>query len=81
MVNKLQRRAFGFITLFLIIGLFAAFYPTSGFERGELIAVMSLKDELVCLGKSIMTSKDIIKKDEGLAIKTEKVFMDRNTYS
>jgi H/ACA ribonucleoprotein complex subunit 4 len=49
------------------------------FEK-DTVAVMSLKDELICLGKAIMDSKKITKKNEGIAIKNEKVFMDRTIY-
>ena len=41
---------------------------------------MTLKDELVALGNSIMNSDEIMKKERGLAVKTRKVFMDRNVY-
>lgn len=49
-------------------------------EPGDNIAVMSLKGELVCLGKADMDSKQMIKKKRGLAVKTEKVFMQPGTY-
>ncbi len=47
----------------------------SKIKKKDLVAIMTLKNELVALGTSIMTSEDIIKKDKGIAIKTEKVFL------
>ena len=49
-------------------------------KKEDLVAIMSLKDELVCLGTSKMASKDILEKQKGIAVKTSKVFMDRNIY-
>ncbi len=52
----------------------------SDIQLDETIAVMTLKEELVCLGKARMISKDIQKKEKGIAIKVEKVFMLPGTY-
>jgi len=52
----------------------------SGINEGEMVAVMTLKDELVCLGESSKDSESMIKEQKGLAVKTKKVFMDRGTY-
>lgn len=52
----------------------------SKIEKEELVAIMTLKEELVALGTSKMNSEEMIKNQKGLAIKTTKVFMDRNTY-
>jgi H/ACA ribonucleoprotein complex subunit 4 len=49
-------------------------------QVGEMVAVMSLKDELVCIGEAIMISKEMQKKNKGIAVKTSKVFMDPGTY-
>lgn len=51
-----------------------------GIERGELIAVYSLKEELVALGIAKMTSEEMYEKKKGLAIKTDRVFMKIGTY-
>ena len=45
------------------------------------VAVLSLKNELVCTGLSKMSSKEIKKSKKGLVLETKKVFMERNTYS
>lgn len=49
-------------------------------ERGELAAVMTLKDELVALGRVKMTVKDILTRGKGIAVATERVVMERGTY-
>jgi len=43
--------------------------------RGETVALFSLKNELVALGTAILTSQEISKKENGIAVKTDKVFM------
>ncbi|MBT4935814.1 RNA-guided pseudouridylation complex pseudouridine synthase subunit Cbf5 [Candidatus Woesearchaeota archaeon] len=45
------------------------------FKKGEIIAVMSLKDELVCIGEALMSGVEVNTKEKGIAIETKKVFM------
>jgi len=45
------------------------------FNVEGLVAVMTLKNELICIGQARMTSKAILKEEKGLAVKVEKVFM------
>ncbi len=52
----------------------------SGIEPDQNVAIMSLKGELIALGKSKMNSDMMMKKDKGIAIKTNKVFMQPGTY-
>lgn len=49
-------------------------------KEDDLVAILTLKNELVCLGISLTTSKKIHKKSSGKAVKTKKVFMERKTY-
>jgi H/ACA ribonucleoprotein complex subunit 4 len=49
-------------------------------EIDKMVAIMSLKDELIALGKASLDSESIIKQDRGIAVKTEKVFMEPGTY-
>ncbi|MEK6940993.1 MAG: RNA-guided pseudouridylation complex pseudouridine synthase subunit Cbf5 [Nanoarchaeota archaeon] len=49
-------------------------------ETGLLVAVMSLKNELVCLGISMLTSSEIKNNKKGVAVKTTKVFMNIGIY-
>ncbi len=50
-------------------------------EEKDLVAVLTLKNELICLGESLTTSKKMYKNSSGRAVKTKKVFMERKTYS
>lgn len=52
----------------------------SDIQVGELVAVMTLKGELVSIGEAAMISKDMQKKPKGIAVKAGKVFMDPGTY-
>ena len=46
----------------------------------DLVAVMTLKNELIGLGVSKMLSKDMISLDKGVAVKVNKVFMNTGVY-
>jgi len=52
----------------------------SGILKDDLIAILTLKGELVCLATASKTSEEIIEKDKGLASKTKRVIMKENTY-
>ena len=52
----------------------------SGIKVNDLVAVMTLKDELICMGYAAITSDEMIKNEKGLAVKTSKVFMQIKTY-
>ena len=52
----------------------------SNIQVGELVAVMTLKGELVCVGEAMMISKDMIKRPTGVAVKSSQVFMAPKTY-
>ena len=49
-------------------------------EEKDLVAILTLKNELICLGESLTTSKKMYKNSSGRAVKTKKVFMERKTY-
>lgn len=53
----------------------------SNIKRGEVVAVMTLKGELVLVGKALMDSGDLNAYDKGLAVHTEQVFMSPKIYS
>ena len=46
------------------------------FKKGETIAILTLKGELVAIGESLMSAVEINTKNKGLAIDVQKVFMD-----
>ncbi len=52
----------------------------SGISKGDLIAVMTLKDELICFGEALKNSDEILNGKKGKCIKTKKVFMERGVY-
>lgn len=52
----------------------------SDIQLQDRVAMMTLKDELIGIGDARMISKDMIKKDRGMAVKTDKVFMLPGTY-
>ena len=49
-------------------------------NQNDTAAIMTLKGELICLGKAVLSSKEIMEKEKGLAATTHTVFMERNTY-
>lgn len=50
------------------------------FGKDQIVAVMSLKDELVAVGKALETTEGIMHAKKGFVIKTDKVFMEPGTY-
>jgi H/ACA ribonucleoprotein complex subunit 4 len=50
-------------------------------KKGDWTAMLSLKGELVAIGKALLSSKEILEKNKGLAIKTDRVLMKKGTYS
>ncbi|MCF7871419.1 RNA-guided pseudouridylation complex pseudouridine synthase subunit Cbf5 [Candidatus Woesearchaeota archaeon] len=49
--------------------------------RGDVVAVLSLKGELVLVGESLLDSSDLKNFDKGLAVKTSQVFMKPDVYN
>jgi len=49
-------------------------------NKEDLVAIMTLKDELVALGTAKMNSEEIMKQEKGLVVRLEKVFMEPDTY-
>jgi H/ACA ribonucleoprotein complex subunit 4 len=49
-------------------------------KKGDTVALMSLKGEGVAIGKSLMTTDDIIQKDTGLSANVTRVLMKKGTY-
>ncbi len=46
------------------------------FSRGDEVAIMSLKGELIAIGKAMLSPKEILNKEKGLAIKTDSVIKE-----
>ncbi len=53
---------------------------SEGINSGEVIALMTLKDELIGLGRSKLSSKEIVDKKRGEVAGSEIVLMKPNTY-
>jgi len=54
---------------------------TTGIKENDLVAIFTLKNELICIGKAVLDSETIQRQEKGEAVKTTKVFMDRGIYS
>ena len=52
----------------------------AGIEAGELVALETLKGELIALGTAAMTSQGILSSQKGIAAKTDRVVMRQGTY-
>jgi H/ACA ribonucleoprotein complex subunit 4 len=53
----------------------------SGIEPDQVIAVLTLKNELIATGIAKLTSKKMIENEKGVAVLTHKVFMKPDLYS
>jgi len=49
-------------------------------KRGDLVAIMTQKGELIALGKALLSSEEMYRRDRGLAVKPIRVIMKRGTY-
>ena len=49
-------------------------------ERNKFVAVFTLKGEGVALGRALMASREMLDQEKGVAVKTERVIMERGTY-
>ena len=52
----------------------------TGIKKGDSVAVMTLKEELVMVGNATMSTEDIIQKDSGVCVLPERVIMRKGTY-
>lgn len=49
-------------------------------EKNKPVTMFTLKGEAIAIGRALMSSREIIDLDKGLAIKLERVLMERGTY-
>ena len=49
-------------------------------KKENWVAILSLKGELIAIGKAMINSKEMLEKSKGLAIKTDRVLMRKGTY-
>ncbi len=52
----------------------------SEIQVAEPVAIMSLKGELVAVGQSLMTSREMVDNKKGIAVKSSQVFMQPGVY-
>ena len=53
---------------------------SKGIKRGDLVAIKSLKGELVASGIALASTEEIMNADSGLVVNTNKVFMQPGVY-
>jgi H/ACA ribonucleoprotein complex subunit 4 len=53
---------------------------TSNIEKGSLVALKTLKGELIAAGESLYNSNEICEKTKGIMVDIKKVFMEPGTY-
>lgn len=49
-------------------------------EKGKPVALFTLKGEAIAIGRVLLTVKDMVDQDKGLAVSPERVLMERGTY-
>lgn len=49
-------------------------------NRNEKVAILTLKNELIAIGTSLLNSNEIVEKNKDLAVKIDKVFMKSGIY-
>ena len=52
----------------------------SDIQKGDIVAVFTLKGEVVAIVKSIMSTEEIVQKNKGICAEIERVFMKKGTY-
>jgi H/ACA ribonucleoprotein complex subunit 4 len=52
----------------------------TGIYKGVLVAILSLKGEIIALGNATASSEEILTMNHGIVAKTERVLMPRGTY-
>ena len=52
----------------------------SAIQRNDVVVLATLKDEAVALGRALMASREMLDLERGIAVKTERVLMERGTY-
>ncbi|MCL4375989.1 RNA-guided pseudouridylation complex pseudouridine synthase subunit Cbf5 [Candidatus Parvarchaeota archaeon] len=50
------------------------------FDKEEVVGIMTLKGELIALGKSVLSAEEIKAVKKGVAVKTDSVIMNLGTY-
>jgi tRNA U55 pseudouridine synthase TruB len=51
-----------------------------GFGRGDLVAILTLKGELVGLGRAEMSWEEMLQAERGIAVKPTRILIERGVY-
>ncbi|MBO8181312.1 MAG: RNA-guided pseudouridylation complex pseudouridine synthase subunit Cbf5 [Archaeoglobus sp.] len=49
-------------------------------EKGDIVAIFTLKNEIVALGRSLASATEILKARSGIMVETDRVIMERGIY-
>jgi H/ACA ribonucleoprotein complex subunit 4 len=49
-------------------------------RKGSLVAILTLKDEAIALGKAMVSAEEVSNMNHGIVATTERVIMTRGTY-
>ncbi|MCJ7572390.1 MAG: RNA-guided pseudouridylation complex pseudouridine synthase subunit Cbf5 [Candidatus Thermoplasmatota archaeon] len=52
----------------------------TGIKKNDIILILTLKDEAVAVGKSLMSTEEMIQKEKGFCTNLERVIMKKGTY-
>jgi H/ACA ribonucleoprotein complex subunit 4 len=55
-------------------------YLQDGIKPKDTVAIFTLKNEIVAIGKSLVDSETMLKAKSGIVVETERVIMDRSVY-
>lgn len=55
-------------------------YIEKKIRKGDVVAIFSLKNELVAIGKALVNSDEMYRMKSGIAVDTSRVVMERGTY-
>jgi len=53
---------------------------SEGISRGDWVAVLTLKGELVMVGKALLSSAEMVEEPSGIAVRNERTFMKPGVY-
>jgi len=52
----------------------------TGIKKNDIILILTLKDEAVAVGKSLMSTEEMIQKEKGFCSNLERVVMKKGAY-
>jgi len=49
-------------------------------KKDDIVAIFTLKDELILVGRALMSTEEVLNSEKGIVVQTDQVFMDRGIY-